>query len=119
MADRKKRLKKSRKNKKFHEKHDLQHYAMVLYVASVGVSILFLLGSYTTATGLATATGELDVSVAIDYLEVQQLFTGDGPMQCMGKCAREGKYAVISSVDGEIVDNNAEVDGEWTCLCAG
>tara|TARA_Y100000310_G_C20148765_1_gene563682 strand:- start:22 stop:375 length:354 start_codon:yes stop_codon:yes gene_type:complete len=117
MAKKKKVSRKS-KTKKLHEKHDLQHYTMVLYVASVGMSILFMLGAYTTATGLATATGGLDVDVAIDSISEVELYAGNGWQQCTYLCAGKGKNAIVSSLDGEIVENSAEITGEWTCLCS-
>ncbi len=112
----------SRKNNNNNNnKHDLQHYAMVVFVASVGVSILFMLGGYTNAVGMASASGGLETAGAIESLSSAQIYKGEGDMNCASYCTRLGDYAIVSSYDGEVVENNQDNYGSatWTCLCVG
>lgn len=107
--------KKYRKGKAHHKRLDDKMVTAVLVAA--GISILILLASFISVTGLAVS-GTPDTIGVTSVLQDAQLIEGEGTMKCSYACAREGKYTLLSYVDGELVNNDAVVRGAYSCLCA-
>ena len=86
-------------------------------IVTAGISVLILLASFMSVTGHAVS-GTPDTIGVISLMQDATIISGDGTMKCSYACAREGKYTVVSSVDGQIVGNNDVITGEYACMCA-
>ncbi|MBT4604335.1 hypothetical protein HOC01_01730 [archaeon] len=104
---------------RYSKKHKATDYLLLAFIAIAGVAILVLLASYFTATGDATDSGAIDSLGVVEIISQESvLHSGSGVMKCNYKCGQSGSYAIASTLDGEIVQNNAVISGDWTCLCA-
>ncbi len=98
-------------------KHGFDDHMVTAVLVTSGLSLLILLASFMSVTGHAIS-GTPDTEGMEYVFQSAELLSGDGSMKCTYACAREGKYSIISSVDGELVGNDEVVSGDWTCLCA-
>ncbi|MAG60718.1 hypothetical protein CL619_02920 [archaeon] len=86
-------------------------------IVAAGISVLILLASFMSVTGLAVS-GTPDTIGMTSVFQDAEIISGSGTMKCSYACAREGKYTLVSSLDGEIVGNDEIVSGDYACMCA-
>ena len=83
-----------------------------------GLCILLMLASFMSVTGNAIQSGFPSNQGILNMLgENTLLVEGDGRLHCDRACALEEKYVLISSFDGEFVENKEKNDGQYKCLC--
>lgn len=98
-----------------HHKEPKDYLVTGVLIASA-LAILVLISSFISVTGQAVS-GTPDTIGVTTVLQEAELLSGTGTMKCSYACARSGKSVMISSLDSEIVGNDAVITGDWTCLC--
>lgn len=115
MAKNKKFVRKTyHKGKASHKRLDDKMVTAVMVAA--GISVLILLASYISVTGLAVS-GTPDTEGMTTIFQNAELIEGSGRFKCSTYCGRLGMYAGISTLDQELVDNDYLGNGDYTCLC--
>ena len=93
------------------------HMVTAVILAS-GLCILLMLASFMSITGKAIEMGYPSSEKILEILNQNtQLVENEGWMDCDYACATIEKYALISSFDGEHVENTDVKNGQYKCLC--
>jgi len=90
---------------------------VVAVVVVAAVCVLIMLASYISSTGKAYS-GLPATEDFTTILNQAELIEGSGRMKCTYACGKVGGYAVITSFDGNVYENDVIRSGDYTCLCA-
>jgi hypothetical protein len=100
--------------------HRLDEHLVAAVLVVAGIAILIMLAGVISSTGQASFSGQMDSQKAIQILNQNTVvLEGAGRTKGTFACSKLEKQVFTCYVDGNLVETNAIIQGNYVCSCIG